>query len=154
MARCYSAHGEALPRPRLLLLSDARNDATLERALGRLPRGSGLVFRHYHLAPAARRVRFGALRRLAGGTATPFSSRARRWRRGHGARTGLPRLRGWAGASGLRLATAHDLAELRDAARAGADAVLLSRFRDAQPPARACWDRSGSTCSRRCRACR
>jgi hypothetical protein len=39
--------------------------------------------------------------------------------------------------SGLRLATAHDLAELRDAARAGADAVLLSRFRDAQPPRRA-----------------
>ncbi|MFN5818931.1 MAG: thiamine phosphate synthase, partial [Novosphingobium sp.] len=50
MERCYS---DAVPRkkplPAIWLLSDARNDAVLERALMRLPRGSGFVFRHYHL---------------------------------------------------------------------------------------------------------
>jgi thiamine-phosphate pyrophosphorylase len=47
------------------LLSDARNDDALEQALKRLPRGSGLVFRHYHLAKAERRARFKTLARLA-----------------------------------------------------------------------------------------
>lgn len=51
--------------PNLWLISDARNDAALEAALRRLPRGSGFVFRHYHLDPAARRVRFEALLRIA-----------------------------------------------------------------------------------------
>lgn len=116
------------PVPRILLLSDARNDATLERALGRLPRGSGLVFRHYHLAPAARRARFGALRRLCRrhGHSILLSGaavEARAWG-ADGAYAAPARL--GRRTSGLRLATAHDLAELRDAARAGADAVLLS----------------------------
>lgn len=53
------------PLPTIWLLSDFRNDAALERALKRLPRGSGLVFRHYHLAKAERRARFKALARLA-----------------------------------------------------------------------------------------
>lgn len=53
------------PLPQLWLISDARNDAALEHALARLPRGSGFIFRHYHLAPAARRARFAALARLA-----------------------------------------------------------------------------------------
>lgn len=53
------------PLPQVWLLSDARNDAVLEAALMRLPRGSGFVFRHYHLAPAARRARFERLKRIA-----------------------------------------------------------------------------------------
>ena len=48
--------------PHLWLLSDVRNDAVLDTALARLPRGSGFVFRHYHLDAAARERRF---RRLA-----------------------------------------------------------------------------------------
>lgn len=116
------------PVPRILLLSDARNDAALGRALGRLPRGSGLVFRHYHLAPAARRARFGALRRFCRrhGHAILLSgaaAQARAWG-ADGAYAAPARLGRRTG--GLRLATAHDLAELGDAARAGADAVLLS----------------------------
>ena len=116
------------PVPRLLLISDMRNDATLARALARLPRGSGLVFRHYHLAPAARRARFGAMRRLCrlhghvaflSGPATE----ARAWR-ADGAYAAPARLGRRTG--GLRLATAHGPAELRQAVRAGADAVLLS----------------------------
>ena len=52
------------PLPSLWLISDARADAGLERALRRLPRGSGFVFRHYHLAPGERAARFRALLRL------------------------------------------------------------------------------------------
>ena len=37
------------PWPSVWLLSDARNDAGLERALKALPRGSGFIYRHYHL---------------------------------------------------------------------------------------------------------
>jgi thiamine-phosphate pyrophosphorylase len=102
--------------PRLVLLSDARNDAALERALRALPRGSAFVWRHYHLPPAARAARLRALRRIAAlrgvtvvvagvgyGPAQQLSRRAR-----------------------LRLATAHSLREIGAAARAGAHAVLLS----------------------------
>jgi len=35
--------------PHLWLISDARNDAGLEAALTRLPRGSGFNYRAYHL---------------------------------------------------------------------------------------------------------
>lgn len=113
------------PMPRVWLVSDARNDAVLEAALARIPRGSGLVFRHYHLAPAERRARFGALRRLAR-------------RRGHrvflsgDARTARAwRADGAYGSAALladgpalpRLVTAHSLRELR-AGRA--TAIMLS----------------------------
>jgi len=40
--------------PPIWLVSDARNDGGLEQALARLPRGSGLIFRHYHLPEAQR----------------------------------------------------------------------------------------------------
>lgn len=128
MARCYSG---AVPKrhsplPALWLISDARNDAVLEAALKRLPRGSGLVFRHYHLLPAERRDRFRALLRIAR-------------QRGHCAvLAGTPRAaRGWGadgaygspealarGPAGLRLVTVHSLRELARARRA--DAVLIS----------------------------
>ena len=49
------------PLPRLWLLSDERNDAGLEAALRRLPRGSGFIYRHYHLPLAARLARWLAL---------------------------------------------------------------------------------------------
>lgn len=112
--------------PHLWLLSDARNDAVLEAALARLPRGSGLIFRHYHLPPAQRRDRFRQLARLAnlrdhwvilaGDPAT-----ARQW----GADGTYGRAR--APVPGLiHLATAHDMAEIAAANRSHADAILLS----------------------------
>lgn len=125
--RCYS---EAMPRfqslPQIWLISDARNDAQLERALKRLPRGSGFIFRHYHLAPPARRTRFMGLQRLARGRGhcvvlAGDMALARRW--GADGAYGLPHSI-QRGPAGLRLATAHSLRELRLAARA--DAVLLS----------------------------
>jgi thiamine-phosphate pyrophosphorylase len=64
MARCYSvAMDRDQPLPLLWLVSDERNDARLERALAALPKGSGFVFRHYHLGETARRARFEELRK-------------------------------------------------------------------------------------------
>lgn len=105
--------------PSLWLLTDARNDAMLDRALARLPRGSGLVFRHYHLPPAERRARFARVRRLC---------------RAHGH---MAVLAGWArwpadGHYGCEvpgrpyLATVHSAREIARANLRGADAVLLS----------------------------
>jgi thiamine-phosphate pyrophosphorylase len=112
------------PVPRVILLSDLRNDHRLEAAITRLPRGSALVFRHYHLPPAARLKRFDVLRRLGAhrGVLIITAGAVRGWRAaGHyGAPQTLART------TGLRLATAHSLTEIGAAVRARASAVLLS----------------------------
>ncbi|MBB3956990.1 thiamine phosphate synthase [Novosphingobium sediminicola] len=121
MARCYSALMRPCqplsPLPRIWLISDARNDGMLDRALRRMPRGSGLIYRHYHLPQAERRARFKALARIARGRGMAVvlagdAAMARRW--------------GADGAygAGQALATAHNLRELRQAR--GAAGVLLS----------------------------
>jgi thiamine-phosphate pyrophosphorylase len=114
--------------PSIWLVSDARNDARLERVLARLPRGSGLIYRHYHLDPPRRRARFerlapiarrrGHLLVLAGDP-----RQARQWR-AQGAYG--PAVRLARGPAILRLATAHSLAEIAAARRGRADAVVLS----------------------------
>jgi thiamine-phosphate pyrophosphorylase len=131
MARCYSAcvrHRYPPQLPKVWLISDARIDASLEAAIDRLPRGSGFVFRHYHLPPADRRERFlqlaaHARRRghrvvLAGAVA-----QARRW----GAEGAYgPPARLSRGAPLLRFMTVHSLREIGRANRLRAEAVLLS----------------------------
>ena len=116
------------PLPQIWLISDARNDAALERALARLPRGSGLIYRHYHLPPAKRRARFTALARIARrfGHRVVLSGTAREARawRADGAYGAAARLA--PGPAALRLVTVHALRELAHAHRARADAVLLS----------------------------
>jgi len=121
-----------LDLPCIWLVSDARNDEHLPAIIAGMPRGSGLIFRHYHLSPRERRVRFAQLARiarargfavvLAGGIAE-----ARHWR-ADGAYGPPERLaRGTAGQSAMiRLATAHSLAEIAAARRVRADAILLS----------------------------
>ena len=114
--------------PLLWLLSDARNDGALEAALAELPRGSGFVFRHYHLTAEARAERFrvlAATARRAGHVVvlSGEASLAREW--------GADGIYGdaghIAGADGLlRLGTAHNGEELTRAGEAGADAVFLS----------------------------
>lgn len=119
----------AKPLPALWLISDARNDAGLERALARLPRGSGFIYRHYHLPGPERYARFRALRRMARARGhcvilADSALTARKW--GADGVYGAPRSL-WPRRAGLiYLATAHDLAELGLAARCGADAALLS----------------------------
>lgn len=114
--------------PTLWLISDARNDALLERAIKRLPRGSGLVFRHYHLPPEQRRQRFVQLAkriRNRGGVIVLAGDAqlARRWRADgcYGAPGG--------GAAGelIRLLTVHTMRELARAnATRGLASVLIS----------------------------
>lgn len=116
------------PLPRLWLVSDARNDAGLETALARLPRGSGLIFRHAHLPPAERRARFAALARAARRRGhqvvlSGSAGEARRW--GADGAYGPPG-KVARGPALPRLVTVHTLRELAAAHRARADAVLIS----------------------------
>jgi thiamine-phosphate pyrophosphorylase len=105
------------PLPRLWLMTDERQGEGLWEALERLPKGGGVVFRHYSLAPGERRELFGRLRKvarrrglflLAGGAGL----------RGDGVHGGRGR--------GFRSASAHGLAELKTAERSGAKLVFLS----------------------------
>lgn len=114
--------------PQLWLLSDERNDAVLEQALRRLPRGSGFVYRHYHLPPEERIARWFALLRVArahGHLAILADSAltAREWGADgiYGAPRALHPTRRL-----VTLATAHSLREVAEANRVRADAVLLS----------------------------
>ena len=114
--------------PQLWLLSDERNDSLLEQALRRLPRGSGFVYRHYHLPPAARLARWRALLRVVrarGHLAVLADSAltAREW--GADGLYGAPRAL-YPTRALLTLATAHSLRELAEANRVRAGAVLLS----------------------------
>jgi thiamine-phosphate pyrophosphorylase len=116
------------PLPCVWLVSDARNDARLELALRRLPRGSGLIFRHYHLDAIERLARFARLARIARAhghcvvLAGP-AREARRW--GADGAYGPPGQLAQ-GPACLRLVTAHGLRELAQARRARATAILLS----------------------------
>ena len=99
------------PLPSIWLVSDERNDAVLERAVRRLPRGSGVIFRHYHLAPADRAKRLDQVWRLC----RRFGHRIEVAGEGYGPP-----------AAHRRLATAHSLREIGRANRLRAEAVLLS----------------------------
>lgn len=117
--------------PYLWLLSDARNDAALETCLRALPGGSGFVFRHYHLEPAARRARFDHLAAIArsGGhcviLAADSWSDAEEW--GADGLYGAHHTISGVQPSGLLwLATAHNGQEIAAANRHGADGIFLS----------------------------
>lgn len=115
--------------PAMWLISDARNDAGLERALARLPRGSGFIYRHYHLPDPQRFRRFRTLSRIARAKGhvvilADSALTAREW--GADGIYGSPRSLTPRRCGLVRLATAHDMGELGLAARLGADAALLS----------------------------
>ncbi len=115
--------------PNLWLISDARNDTGLEQALRALPRGSGFIYRHYHLGDPARWERFRTLRKVAKARGhvvilADSALNAREWGADgiYGpARSLTPRR-----SDMLHLATAHNLNEIGLANRFGANAVLLS----------------------------
>jgi thiamine-phosphate pyrophosphorylase len=117
------------PLPLLWLLSDERNDAGLERALARLPRGSGFIYRHYHLPDEDRIARWFALLRIARArdhvaVLADSSLTAREW--GADGIYGAPRALYPTASDLLTLATAHSLTDIGLANRMRADAVLLS----------------------------
>lgn len=104
------------PLPRLWLMTDERQGEGLWEALERLPRGSGVVFRHYGLAPAERRKLFDRVKRVA--KRRRLLMLAGTGLRGDGVHGGRGR--------GFRSASAHNLRELKAAERSGAKLVFLS----------------------------
>lgn len=114
------------PPPRLWLMTDERQGDALWTALARLPRGAGIVFRHYSLAPGERRRLFERVRRIAARRGLVLvlagdARTARAWGADgcHGRDAAGPR-------AGLRTMSAHSARELVTARRAGADLVFLS----------------------------
>jgi len=114
------------PLPRLWLMTDERQGETLWSAVERLPRGAGIVFRHYGLPQAQRAEMLKRLRRIAkrkelvlvaAGNArvSPFSTDGCHGRPARGA-----------GHDIIHTASAHDLPEIRAAERSGANLIFLS----------------------------
>jgi thiamine-phosphate pyrophosphorylase len=65
MRRRHPRSRSPRPLPRLWLMTDERQGEAMWRALDGLPRGSGIVFRHYGLSSVARRALFDRVRRIA-----------------------------------------------------------------------------------------
>ena len=117
-------HPHATAIPRLWLLTDERQGASLWQALNRLPRNSGIIVRHYGLDPSER-IHFT---RRVEGIARRRGLRLYRTAIDHRPADGLyakptsPARRG-----GLPLAVpVHDMREIDRAHRMRADCVLLS----------------------------
>jgi thiamine-phosphate pyrophosphorylase len=108
------------PLPRIWLMTDERQGDMLWAAIERLPRGSGIVFRHHNLSATERRALFAKVKQLARrrGQTVLLAGPRRAW--------GADGSHGRGRAPGLRTAPVHDLAELRAAERAGAALVFLS----------------------------
>ncbi|MEI9927626.1 MAG: thiamine phosphate synthase [Sphingomonas sp.] len=109
------------PIPRVWLMTDERMGNALWAALDRLPRGAGVVFRHYAVAPGERRL----LMRNVAKVARKRGLILVRAGEGLGARKdGVHN--GRAARAGLRTASAHSRLEAIAAIRAGADALFVS----------------------------
>lgn len=115
------------PLPRLWMLTDERQGEALWLALKSLPRGSGVIVRHYSLSVSARRTLFDRVRAIAKArrlvlVLADSHRQASRWGSEgvYGARP-MPRTTAllWA-------APVHNLREIRRAERLGADLLLLS----------------------------
>ena len=94
------------PLPRLWLMTDERQGDALLYILGRLPRGSGIVVRHYGLAPEERRRLLERVKRTTKGRHFILFAGSK--------------------VHGRVSASAHNLRELRTAERRGAAFVFLS----------------------------
>jgi thiamine-phosphate pyrophosphorylase len=108
------------PVPRLWLMTDERMGDALWFALKRLPRGSGVVFRHYGLNRAARQRLFLQVAAIA---------RKRRLILVRAGRDRLGREDGVHGthfSRGLRTWPAHSRTEVIAGLRAGTDALFVS----------------------------
>lgn len=115
------------PLPRMWMMTDERQGDRLWPALENLPRGSGVVVRHYSLADIERRALAARIRRIAqrrrlvlvvaGSPAFALRCRADGFHERSG-RVGPPGL--------LRTMPVHDAREMVLANRVGADAVFVS----------------------------
>jgi len=108
--------------PKLWLMTDERMGERLWAALERLPRGSGVIFRHYRLPVGARRALFVRVAKVARRRGLVLlragETRLGMWEDGtHGTRR---RAHGWYSRA------AHSPAEIVAGQRAGADLLLVS----------------------------
>lgn len=112
------------PLPRIWLMTDERID-DLVAAVARLPRGSGIVFRHYSLARKARRALFEKVRRMAKKHRHLLllaGSPQQAWAWLADGAHDRSRLK----SRGLRSAAVHDGIERMAAVRASADIMFMS----------------------------
>jgi len=109
--------------PRVWLATDERQGDRLLGAVGRLPRGGGILFRHYSLPPEARRALFDRILELARARSATVllagpPETALEW--------GADGCHGWTGGEGLRSVSVHNLRELRRAEAGGASLLFVS----------------------------
>jgi thiamine-phosphate pyrophosphorylase len=100
-------------------MTDERQGDGLWSALDRLPRGAGIVFRHYGLRPGERRRLFARVRKIAARRRLVLLAAGAQTLPADG-RHGAPTRRGLASAS------VHDLRALKAAERGGVHFVFLS----------------------------
>lgn len=114
--------------PKIWLMTDKRNDSVLEQAIAKLPKGSGIIFRHYHLDIKHRQKRFAEVRKAARKyqhilILADRPALARKWGADgvHG--------RNWKRRDTKNLlhsAPVHNAREIAEAERNGADIIFLS----------------------------
>lgn len=112
------------PIPRLWLMTDERLGDALWTALARLPRGSGVVFRHYRLPPTERRALFERVRRVTRQRRLVLVVAGEAWLGRADGHHGAARPR--TVAPGLYTRPVHSRREAVAAIRAGADLVFAS----------------------------
>ncbi len=114
--------------PRIWLMTDARLDHCLHRAVQKLPQGSGVVLRHYHLDDTARHMLFKQLRHICNRRGhilivAGAEQLARRWHAvGFHSRRSSPTL----SRQMVHSAPVHNIREIQQAKRTGATIVFLS----------------------------
>jgi thiamine-phosphate pyrophosphorylase len=107
------------PLPRLWLMTDERLGDGLLPAVGRLPAGAGIVFRHHSLAERERRALFERVRQAAPGPVILAGAAELSLAWGADGSHGRHQ--------GATTAPAHNLEEIRAAETAGASLLFLSR---------------------------
>jgi thiamine-phosphate pyrophosphorylase len=116
------------PLPKIWLMTDTRFGDSLLAAIRKLPMRSGVVFRHYALAPQVRRALLARVRRVCvqRGHMLLLADRAALGRKWQGDGTHGRDLRV---AAGLRSTSVHNVREIAEAKRNGADMCFLSPLR-------------------------
>lgn len=111
------------PLPKIWMMTDERQGEALWPTLERLPRGAGIVFRHYNMEKNERRALFERVKVTARGRGLLLmlggpAELALAW--------GADGSHGREPGEGLRSAPVHDWAEIRAAERDGAAFLFLS----------------------------
>lgn len=106
------------PLPHVWLMTDTRMGDALWEALQRLPRGAGVVVRHYGLPLVERRAVLTRVERIARARGLVVL--------GAGGLVGSGGVHNGRSARGLSTRAAHDRAQIVAAVRSGADAVFVS----------------------------